>query len=278
MRARSIIFFVFFISFSQVLYIEDAKAEDISLAKEYYAHNLRSRALEIFIELLNKPQASAANKAEALYYMGQISFDEARYSTALNDWQRLIKNYPTSPKAIEIKERLVQLREIFVKVSDESISSVVAQSYIRNGDFWSKADSKFTIDSSWMPNVELSAQWYDKTIAEFPGTDAAEMAFQHKMFVLIGWEERGQYGSSYGVKNNFSKYMPQLLKTFEEFETAFPSSSYLQGFRYQIAQTYWSHKEWENTRMWLNKIIEKSQGKSSFYTETAKARLNKIEY
>lgn len=26
------------------------------------------------------------------------------------------------------------------------------------------------------------------------------------------------------------------------------------------------------------KIIEKNQGKSSFYTETAKARLNKIEY
>ncbi len=278
MKTRSTIFIVFAICLSLLLYTENAKADDITLAKDFYAHNLRARALEIFIELLNKPQASAANKAEALYYMGQLSFDEGRYSTALNDWQRLIKNYPTSPKATEIKARLAQLREIFAKVSDESLSSVIAQSYIRNGDFWSKADTTFTIDSSWLPHVELAIQWYDKTISEFPGTDAAEMAFQRKMFVLIGWEERGQYGSSYGVKNNFSKYMPQLLKTFEEFETAFPNSSYLQGFRYQIAQAYWGQKDWENTRLWLNKILEKSKGQTSFYTETAKARLNKIEY
>lgn len=274
-----IILFMFFIGFSQVLYIEDVEAEDIGLAKEFYSHNLRSRALEMFIEVFNNPKGTSINKAEALYYMGQISFDDGRYSTALNDWQRLVKNYPSSPKAIEIKERLSQLRDIFAKVSDASLSSVIAQSYIRNGDFWSKADSEFTIDSSWLPHVELAVQWYDKTLSEFPGTDAAEMAFARKMFVLLGWEKSGRYGNSYyGIKNNFSKYMPQLLKTFDEFEAAFPTSSYLQGFRYQIAQAYWSNKEWDNTRKWLNKIIEKGQGQASFYTETAKARLNKIEY
>lgn len=72
--------------------------------------------------------------------------------------------------------------------------------------------------------------------------------------------------------------MPILLKTFEEFQVVFPNCSFLQGFRYQIAQTYWEKKDWSNTRQWLNKLIEASQGQISFYTETAKARLNKIEY
>ena len=72
--------------------------------------------------------------------------------------------------------------------------------------------------------------------------------------------------------------MPIFLKTFEDFETAFPDSPYLQGFRYQIAQAYWNHKDWENTRQWLNKIIEVGKDHPSFYTETEKARLNKIEY
>ncbi|MBZ0154895.1 MAG: tetratricopeptide repeat protein [Alphaproteobacteria bacterium] len=278
MRVKGIILFLLLMGFSQVLYIENVEAEDIGLAKEFYSHNLKYRALEMFIEVLNNPKGTSANKAEALYYMGQISFDNGHYSIALNDWQRLVKNYPSSPKAIEIKERLSQLREIFAKVTDASLSSVIAQSYIRNGDFWSKAEAKFMIDSSWLPMVELAIQWYDRTLAEFPGTDAAEMAFARKMFVLLGWEESGRYGSSYGIKNDFSKYMPQLLKTFDEFEAAFPSSSYLQGFRYQIAQAYWNHKDWDNTRNWLNKIVEKGQGHPSFYTETAKARLNKIEY
>ncbi len=234
--------------------------------------------MELFIEILNNPKSSPIIKSEALYYMGQISFDDGRYSTALDDWQRLIKNYPTSPKAIEIKARLTQLREIFAKVSDASLSSVIAQSYIRNGDFWSKADMRFTIDSSWLPHVELAVHWYDTVIAEFSGTDAAEIAYQRKIFTLLGWEESGRYGNSYGVRNDFSKYMPQLLKTFDDFEAAFPDSSYLQGFRYQIAQAYWSHKDWDSTRKWLNKIIEKGQDRPTFYTETAKARLNKLEY
>jgi tetratricopeptide (TPR) repeat protein len=210
--------------------------------------------------------------------MGQISFDEGRYSTALDDWQRLIKEYPTNKKSLEIKDRLSQLREVFAKVSDASITSAIAQSYINNGDFWSDADKKFTIDASWLPRVELALQWYDKVISEFPGSDAAEIAFQRKLFTLIGWKEIGQYGESYGLRMRFPQYMPVLLKTFGEFEAAFPNSEYLQGFRYQIAQAYWGQKDWENTRKWLNRIIEVGQGQSSFYTEAAKARLKKIEY
>jgi hypothetical protein len=80
------------------------------------------------------------------------------------------------------------------------------------------------------------------------------------------------------LKSNFQKYLPLVLRTFAEFEVAFPNSANLQGYRYQIAQAYWDHKDWQNTREWLNKIIAAGAGQPSFYTETAKARLNKIEY
>ncbi len=62
------------------------------------------------------------------------------------------------------------------------------------------------------------------------------------MFALLGWRELGRDGEAYGLKSNFQQYMPQVLKTFAEFEAAFPKSSHLQGFRYQIAQAYWGHK------------------------------------
>jgi len=272
------ILIVIALSFFQLSCSSNSQAQDIEFAKDLYVHDLKPRSLELFIEIYHNPKSSANNKADALYYMGQISFDEAQYSTAIDDWQSLIKNFPTNQKAIEIKDRLSQLREVFAKVSDASITSAVAQSYVNNGDFWSDADRKFTIDASWMPKVEIALQWYDRVISEFPGSDAAEIAFQRKLFTLLGWKEIGEYAESYGIRADFSKYMPILLKTFEDFENAFPNSAYLQGFRYQIAQAYWSHKDWANTRNWLNKIIEVGKDHPSFYTETAKARLNKIEY
>ena len=58
----------------------------------------------------------------------------------------------------------------------------------------------------------------------------------------------------------------------------FPESASLQGIRYQIAQGYWRDEDWNKTREWQQKIIDSSKNKKTFYTETAKARLNKVEY
>lgn len=252
--------------------------QNISMAKDLYSHNLKNRALEEFILVFNTSNIDSNDRIEALYYMGQIVFDDGQYNTALNDWNKLIETYPTSARAIEMKDRLVQLNEVFLSTVDENITSSVAKTYIKNGDFWSESNRKFTIDNSWLPNVELAISWYDKVISEFPNTYAAELAYQRKLFTILGWKGSGKYGSSYGIRGDYKKYRPILIQTFEEFESSFPESSFLQGFRYQIAQAYWKEKDWGNTRLWLNKIIEKSNGQISFYSETAKARLNKIEY
>jgi len=253
------------------------QAQNIDIAKDYYVHNVKGRALESFIDVFHSSAPPAA-KAEALYYMGQIAFEDNNYSTAFNDWTKLIKDYATSKQAGEIKDRLNQMREVMGKVSTASMSSTVAGSYLRNGDFWSKGDKIFMIDGSWLPSVELANAWYDKIIAEFPGSEGAEIAYQRKLFTILGWKEPGQYGSAYGVERDFKKYLPLLLQAFNSFEVAFPKSPYLQGFRYQIAQVYWGHKDWQSTRDWLNKIVEAGGGQPSFYTETAKARLNNVEY
>ena len=72
--------------------------------------------------------------------------------------------------------------------------------------------------------------------------------------------------------------MSQLLETFAAFKTDHPTASTLQAFRYQIAQAYWSNKDWEKTREWLNLIIKESGDGDSFYKDLAERRLNKIEY
>jgi len=155
---------------------------------------------------------------------------------------------------------------------------VVASSYLSNGDFWAKGDQTFLIDSSWLPKVELASAWYDRVIQEFPGSDAAERAYERKIFALLGYKGPRSDDEAYGLKSNYEKYLPLVLDTFGSFEAAFPKNSSLQAYRYQIAQAYWDHRDWANTRLWLQKIVDKGDGQPTFYTEAAKARLQKVEY
>ena len=260
-----------------LFYFTIGYAQNLDLAKDYYTHNLKQKAIEEFILVYHNSKSVEA-KSEALYLLGNISFEDNNYSAAFSDWKKLVSDYPNSKYATEIKDRLDQLKDVIQKVSDENISSSVARSYLNNGDFWSESDNKFLIDNSWLPSVEMSISWYDKVIKEFPNTNASETAYRKKLFSLFGWKESGSYPKSFGLRKDFDKYMPQILQTYSEFEANFPESSSLQGFRYQIAQGYWREKDWTKAKEWLQKIIDSSKGQSTFYTETAKARLNKLEY
>ena len=72
--------------------------------------------------------------------------------------------------------------------------------------------------------------------------------------------------------------MPLLLETFTAFEKEHPNASTLQAFRYQVAQAYWSQKDFAKTKEWLNKIITVAGEGDSFYKDTAQRRLKKVEY
>lgn len=255
-----------------------AFGQSVELANDYYQHGLNDKAKDILITTLHSPSSLPANKAKSLYLLGQISFDEGRITVAITDWQTLAKAYPQTPEGKEISARLAQLNEIVTKISDTKVTSIIAGAYLSNGDFWSKGETTFTIDSSYLPDVELATAWYDRVIEEFPGSDAAERAYEKKMFALLGWVDPDGVQHGLRIQGENQKYFPPVLDTFASFESAFPEDSLLQAFRYQIAQAYWRNKDWANTRLWLQKIIDKGNGQRTFYTEAAKARLQKVEH
>ena len=158
---------------------------------------------------------------------------------------------------------------------------------------------------------------YDKVITEFPKSEASRIAYKGKLRTLLGWKESGRDEESYGIEASFymtiplhllsgrekteallakakaeasfEKYMPILLQTFEEFEKDHPNAPTLQAFRYQIAQIYWRHSDYnsdsgnfvlrypEETKQWLNKVIDQVDGNDSFYGDLAERRLKNLE-
>lgn len=275
--SKIIFSYVVLLLFSSTLSVYGASYERAVMLKEHGLVN-ESKA-ELIDVIFSKAQDS--EKAKGYYLLGSIAFAERKISVALDSWRELIKKYPNAKEAGLVRDRIKELAEMVGEIEKESIENAVAQSYIRNGDFWSKGkDYKFTIDASWMPMVESAIKWYDRVIKEFPGTTASRIAFEEKMRTLLGWKEPGRDGESYGLKKrkDFSKYMPQLLETFNEFEKEYPSASTLQAFRYQIAQAYWGNKDWAKTREWLNIVIEKAGQTESFYKDAAQRRLEKVEF
>jgi tetratricopeptide (TPR) repeat protein len=261
-----------------VLFTNYAVAASYEKAVMLNQHGLTKEAKAELIDVLFG-KASDQEKARSYYLLGSIDFSENRIAVALDTWRELVKKYPRTPEASLVKDRITELAEIVGDIQQESTKNAVAQSYLRHGDFWSRGkDNKFLIDSSWIPNVETAIKWYDKVINEYPGSIASRLAYEGKMRTLLGWEESGRYGSSFGIKKDFSKFMPLLLDTFKNFEKEHPHASTLQAFRYQIAQAYWGHRDWAKTREWLKIIIEKAGDTDTFYKDLAQRRLQKVEY
>ncbi|MEO1943047.1 MAG: tetratricopeptide repeat protein [Candidatus Thioglobus sp.] len=256
----------------------NTNSPSIDKANMLYEHGLPEESKNELINVVFS-NLSQEDKAEAHYILGSIAFDEKRIGVALKYWKILVSDFPKSEKAILVKDKISELAEIVGESTEESIKNAVAQSYLRHGDFWSEGkDRVFQIDSSWIQNVESAIKWYDKVITEFPKSPAAARAYKGKLRALLGWEESGRYGSSHGVKMDFNKYTPQLLATFSAFEQEFPKAGVLQAFRYQIGQAYWNNKDWENTKIWLNKIIDITGNQDSFYKDLAQRRMLKVEH
>lgn len=254
-----------------------AFSASLEKAKLLSDHGLHAEAKTELIDIIFS-KSSDQNKSAAYYELGNIAFENNQVTPALRTWTTLVGKYPNSEEAKLVKDKIEQLSEIVDENAKESVDNAIAASYLKHADFWSSnRDNKFTIDSSWIPNVETANKWHDKVILEFPNTKAARIAYEEKIRTLFGWGERGEY-ISYGVKKDFNTYMPQVLETFSKLETNFPNTLTLQAFRYQIAQEYWTVKDWDNTRLWLDVIVEKAGETDSFYKDTAQRRLKKVEY
>ena len=88
---------------------------------------------------------------------------------------------------------------------------------------------------------------------------------------LQGWKEPGQYGESYGIKENVKTYLPMLIQTFNDYVRDFPEAPAKTAFRFQIAQIYWGMGDNANMKKWLDPILNSEN--DSFYKDLAKRRL-----
>lgn len=213
-------------------------------------------------------------KASAMYLLGSIAFAEKRVDSALATWRELVAEYPDSPEAIDVKDRIEQLAEIVGDLNKANTNNAVAESYLRHGDFWSEGrDQIFQIDSSYIPHVESAIKWYDRIIKEFPNSAASRVAHEHKLFTILGWKDRRYDKIRYGIEEDFDIYMPLLLESFAAFEKEHPDASSLQPFRFQIAQEYWKKLDFANAKVWLDKIIQIAGEDDTFYRHLAQQRL-----
>ncbi len=255
-----------------------AFADGTDVPQKYYEHGLIEDAKRGFIAVTFDRKADDKEKAKSLSALGDIAFDENKIALALSTWRELIETYPESDEAKLVSERIGQLGQAVEETTGDTLDNAIARSYIRHGDFWSRRkEEKLTIDTSWIPSDKAAIAWYDRVISEFPDTPAATLALKKKLYTLIGWEEPGKYGSKYGLKAAAGNIDP-LLQVFEELEAASPDDPDLQRFRYIIAQSYWITKKFDQTREWLQKIIDADQGKGGFYGDLAEWRLKKVEY
>ncbi len=261
--------------FAQTVLSSEASVEK---ARLLYRHGLANDAKAELIQVLFNA-TDDARKAQAHYLLGSIAFGEGRVDVAAESWRALVEQHPESQPATLVRDDLDVLAQIVEESAEGSIENAVANTYLQHADFWSRRKpDRFTIDSSWIPNVEAAAKWYDKVIVQFPGTEAARRAYEGKLRTLLGWEDPGRYGTKHGVEASFDDYMPLLLRTFSAFEENYPEASTLQAFRFQIAQVYWLNRDWDTTREWLNVIITESGNADTFYRDLAQRRLEKVEY
>ena len=118
-------------------------------------HRLTSEAKKELIEVIFS-RASDEDKAHSYYLLGSIAFQDNEVSVALDTWKILSEKYPRSSYARMVKDRIDELAQIVGESSRETVDNAIAQSYLRNGDFWSSGKAtKFHIDSSWIPKVKF---------------------------------------------------------------------------------------------------------------------------
>ena len=140
----------------------------------------------------------------------------------VEQWQDLIEQYPESDEGKIVSERIGYLASEIVELSSDVVEDEIARSYLQHGDFWSDDIKRrhWLIDSSWLDEIELACEWYDKVIAEFPGTPAAKLAYLEKI-----QNDSGKDGAeAYETRKSFSEYIEPLLVIYEDFVKHFPTA------------------------------------------------------
>lgn len=266
-KLRNLIF-----SLIGLFFAAHSEASHVEHAKMLKQHGLIDDAKRFFIEIVHSELATDADKATSLYNLGVIAFNAKQLQVAFDTWQDLIEQYPESDEGKIVSERISYLASEIVELSSDVVEDEIARSYLQHGDFWSDdiKSRHWLIDSSWLDEVELACEWYDKVIAEFPSTPAAKLAYLEKFKTIQGKDG----AEAYETRKSFSEYIEPLLAIYEDFVKAFPNSDSIPLLKFQIAQAYWGREALE-AEIWLRSTIESDStiadlGSLYLYVETEK--------
>ena len=261
-------------------------AASIEKATLLNQHGLTIDAKRELIDVIFQDGITPKDQAKAYYLLGNIAFAEDKIKVALNTWGYLIENYPKSDEAMLVGDRITELSAIVKSDSKEAIDNVIARSYLKNAEFWSKRKGDvFHINTDQIPRMDVALKWYDKVITEFRDTNAARIAYEGKLHTILASKAFEVDYPNY-ISGVFDEYALLLVETFEAFESEYQKASTLQTFRYQIAQNYWRRfivlgsedlKYFELAKGWFEKVIQNAGTNDSFYRDLAQRRLESLK-
>ncbi len=157
-------------------------------------HGLEVDAKRTFINLLYNDEAHEEDKADALYQLGLIAFNNKDIGLATETWGLLIDEFPNTEKGRTVSAGIKYLLEDYdalilerakeeMRDREEEMSDALAQSYLLNAQFWWDPPKQWGIYTSHINQFTMAREWYDKVVTEFPRTDAAKKAMSYRFML-----------------------------------------------------------------------------------------------
>ena len=169
-------------------------------------HGFEVDAKRAFIDLLYNDEAHEEDKADALYQLGLIAFNNKDIGLATETWSLLIDEFPNTEKGRTVSAGIKYLLEDYgalvlesateeIRNREEEMRDAQAQSYLFNAQFWWDPPKQWGIYTSHIDQFTMAREWYDKVVTEFPGTDAAKKAMSYRFMLYKDgmeayWKER----------------------------------------------------------------------------------------
>ena len=227
-------------------------------------HGLEVDAKRAFIDLLYNDEAHEEDKADALYQLGLIAFNNKDIGLATETWGLLIDEFPNTEKGRTVSAGIKYLLEDYnalvlesakeeIGDREEVMRDALAQSYLLNAQFWWDPPKQWGIYTSHIDQFTMAREWYDKVVTEFPRTDAAKKAMSYRFMLYKDgmetyWEERQLLFDGLRKKEipntilelsqDFEPRILPLIHEYNKFVEDFPGDAVAHIMELQIAQEY----------------------------------------
>jgi len=170
--------------------------QKINKAKDYYDVSLFEESKKLLVELLYSEDGKKY-EAEIRFHMGLASYYEEEYKSAFNQWNQIIKKYPTSERA-KVLNRIqsLKLREFS---EDEAIHDENFE-YSEDSQtamlFWKTVPLNKKLFFGDLQNGETAVRFYEELIKKYDDPSKKFNFLSHLFLIYSGYN-----GSFYGYKN-----------------------------------------------------------------------------